>query len=171
MRVLVYDVETTISSKGSALDHRNKLCYTGLYDGDTYHLLDIEYTGSINKENLKIWKEVIASADLLIGANLKFDLHWAKRLGVDFSHCQVWDTQLVEFILSNQTTPYPSLNECCEKRGLGTKLDIVERDYWSKGIDTPDIPREILEEYLQQDLYLTYVLYLKQKEEIDEQTE
>jgi DNA polymerase I-like protein with 3'-5' exonuclease and polymerase domains len=38
---------------------------------------------------------------------------------------------------------------------------------WKEGIDTPDIPWNILESYLKQDLNLTYQIYLKQKEYFD----
>jgi DNA polymerase I-like protein with 3'-5' exonuclease and polymerase domains len=38
----------------------------------------------------------------------------------------------------------------------------VNTEYWSKGIDTPDIPFSILDEYLRQDLRITEEMYLKQ---------
>jgi DNA polymerase I-like protein with 3'-5' exonuclease and polymerase domains len=55
--------------------------------------------------------------------------------------------------------------------GLGTKLDVVASQYWDLGIDTPDIPREILEEYLSGDLTLTEQVYLKQVEELESRPE
>lgn len=167
MTPLVIDVETTILNKGNPFDHRNKLCYFGGYDGRSSTLLDIHYGAEVEHEGLRQASALVDSADLLIGFNIKFDLHWIKRYGINFKHCRVWDCQLVHFILRNQTTPYPSLNAVSEYYGLGTKLDVVARDYWDKGIDTPDVPREILKPYLEQDLLLTYQIYLKQLEEVN----
>lgn len=164
--MLVLDVETTTSNKGNPFDATNRLCYIGLSTGDASHLLDIHYGESTLHDSLQTARDLIRSTDLLVGFNLKFDLHWIRRYGIDFSHCSIWDCQLVHFILTNQSKPYPSLNDVAEYYGLGSKLDVVATEYWDKGIDTPDIPRDILEEYLQGDLDLTYQVYLKQKEEI-----
>jgi DNA polymerase I-like protein with 3'-5' exonuclease and polymerase domains len=94
-------------------------------------------------------------ADTLIGFNIKFDLHWLRRYGFDYSHCRIFDCQLAEFILGGQSEPYPSLNKTAERYGLGTKVDVVKTEYWDKGIDTTEIPIEILDEYLTMDLVLT----------------
>jgi DNA polymerase I-like protein with 3'-5' exonuclease and polymerase domains len=167
--MLVIDTETTILNKGNPFDFRNRCCYIGCFDGDTYNLLDLEYTDKLKKENLVQSNLLVSNHSLVVAFNAKFDLHWLRRYGIDFSHCDVWDCQLVEFILSHQTTPYPSLDSVADHYGLGHKLNIVETEYWSKGIDTPDVPRDILEEYLTQDLNLTYQIYLKQLEQVNEQ--
>jgi hypothetical protein len=70
-------------------------------------------------------------------------------------------------ILTGQSDPYPSLNKVCEYYGLESKLDIVAEEYWKNKIDTPDIPEEILKEYLAQDIKLTEQVYLKQLEQIE----
>lgn len=101
---------------------------------------------------------------LVIGFNIKFDLHWLRRLGLNVSHLKIWDCQIAEYMLSGQRIQYASLNATAEKYGLGSKLDVIEQEYWSKGIDTDEIPRDVLEEYLYQDLILTYEVYKKQKE-------
>jgi DNA polymerase I-like protein with 3'-5' exonuclease and polymerase domains len=48
---------------------------------------------------------------------------------------------------------------------LGSKLDVVATEYWGNKIDTPNIPKDILEEYLIGDLQLTQKVYDKQMEE------
>lgn len=103
-------------------------------------------------------------ADLIIGFNIKFDLTWARRSGVNFEGKRIYDVQLTEFVLSNQTETYPSLNGCAAKYGLGEKLDIVKTEYWEKGIDTPDIPHYILSEYCEGDVKLTYACFIYQQE-------
>jgi hypothetical protein len=75
---------------------------------------------------------------------------------------------LVGFMLEGQTNPYPSLNEAAEKYGFPTKLDVVKTDYWDKGIQTDEIPRDVLSEYCLYDIELTYKVYQKQLEQFNE---
>ena len=160
MTHLVLDVETTISNKGNPFDETNKLCYIGL-DRSCF---PIEYDSSPYGSFLRTVQSSINDADLLVGFNIKFDLHWIARYGIEFSTKRIWDCQVVHFIITNQTHPYPSLNDVAEYYGLPSKLDVVAKEYWNNGIDTPNIPRELLEEYLLGDLTLTEQVYLKQKE-------
>ena len=162
VKELVLDVETTISNKGNPFDQTNKLCYVGISSG----LYDIEYSYDPYVPKLHEIQQKIDEADILIGFNIKFDLHWIRRYGINFNTKRIWDCQLVHFILTGQTESYPSLNGVAAHYGLGTKLDVVSTEYWKNGIDTPDIPRDILEEYLQGDLDLTYQVYLKQLAEV-----
>jgi len=122
---------------------------------------------------------VMKSADgesettLIIGHNIKFDLHWLRRVCKtideitfeDFLATQkVWDTQLAEYILSGQNKLYPSLDYCSEKYG-GTIKDDRIKAFWQAGIDTPDIPEEMLTEYLKYDVDNTHKVFLGQLEE------
>ena len=132
---LVIDVETTISNKGNPFDERNKLCYVGLNNNNVYNLFDIEYSGNPYREQLNAIQNVINNDVVLVGFNIKFDLHWLKRYGINFQSNKIWDCQLVHFILQGQQTPYPSLNQVCEHYGLETKLDVVSTEYWKNKIE------------------------------------
>jgi len=101
----------------------------------------------------------VNNTKLLVGFNIKFDLHWLRKYEIDFSSCAVWDCQLAAFLLAGQSTPYPSLDGVSDLYGLGRKLDVVSVEYWDKGIDTDCIPQEVLYEYLEQDLLLTERVY------------
>lgn len=160
--VIVLDVETTISNKGNPFDESNKLCYIGV-DRDCF---PIEYDSSPYVDHLRTVQTTINSSSLLVGFNIKFDLHWLARYGITFNNARIWDCQVVHFILTGQSDSYPSLNGVCEYYGLESKLDVVSEHYWKNGIDTPDVPREILEEYLLKDLELTRQVYEKQVEEL-----
>jgi DNA polymerase I-like protein with 3'-5' exonuclease and polymerase domains len=166
MKELVLDVETTISNKGNPFDETNSLCYVGLRNESNSVLHAIAYSSDPYGSNLLSIQRSIDDSELLIGFNIKFDLHWIRRYGITFSNKRIWDCQLVHFILSGQTASYPSLNGVAAHYGLGTKLDVVSTEYWKNGIDTPNVPRDILEEYLQGDLDLTYQVYLKQLKEV-----
>lgn len=163
MNVLILDVETTISNKGNPFDQTNKLVCAGWkWVGENCPTQELYFPS--NHEDYLYFQATINRADIIVGFNIKFDLHWLRRIDIDFSSKRIWDCQIAEFILGNQKNPYPSLNQACEKYGLPLKLDVVEKEYWSKGIDTDQVPQDILSEYLSMDLSLTEQVFLKQKE-------
>lgn len=164
---ITLDVETTTSNKGNPFDQTNKLCYVGIDD----QVYNIEYDVEPYKDNLLKVQESIDSATVLVGFNIKFDLHWLARYGILFSSKRIWDCQVVQFILDGQANPYPSLNKVAEHYGLESKLDVVSEQYWKNGIDTPDIPEEILTDYLKQDVKLTEQIFVKQMEELNNRPE
>lgn len=124
------------------------------------YFTDIEY--------LKDLRASIGKATLLVGFNIKYDLHWARRHGVQVPQgVRVWDCQIAEFIIRGQLGAYPSLNEALSRFDLGQKDDKVA-EYWNMGIDTEYIPVDELRFYNNLDVELTYKLYLKQQEVMSE---
>ena len=164
-KYLVIDVETTISNKGNPFDETNKLCYIGLLNSSS-HIYNIEYDNEPYGNKLNEVQKEIDDSEILVGFNIKFDLHWIRKYRLNFIDKRIWDCQLVHFILTGQQNPYPSLNSVAEYYGLGSKLDVVATEYWANKIDTPNIPKDILENYLEQDLNLTKQIYFKQLEEL-----
>lgn len=158
MKVISIDVETTISNKGNPFDTSNRLCSVAWTDGSI--------SGCVNGNRDDTLQTIIDEADLLVGFNIKFDLHWLRNAGYNFDGKRVWDCQLAEFIISRQKMKYPSLDKCLEKYGLEAKLDVVKTQYWEQGIDTPDIPWDILSAYNIQDVKQTLELYYKQQEAV-----
>lgn len=153
---MVIDVETTIFQKGHPFSPNNKLCAVGLgAHKDSPIVAKVEYDDAPYGESLNTIRKFIDLHDVLVGFNLKFDLHWLRRYGVAFSHKQVWDCQLAQFIIECQTNPYPSLNKTAEFWNLGRKVDSVSEQYWENGVDTPDIPWDLLVAYTKQDIALT----------------
>ena len=146
MNVLILDVETTISNKGNPFDLTNKLVCVGLKWKDQLY---IEY------DHFDTIQKYIDFGYILVGFNIKFDLHWLRRIGIDISKIRVWDCQVAEFILNNQQTKYPSLDEAALKYGYPPKIDNIKLNYWDKGICTSKVPRDELSDYLTQDLLLT----------------
>ena len=162
MEVIVLDVETTIKNEGNPFTKSNKLCVVGL--GSDVH--KIEYDDAPYGQNLTKIKEALSNCKTLVGFNLKFDLHWLRRYGINIHdfQCNVWDVQYAHFCIRSQQTPYPSLNDVCEFYGLEKKIDVVANEYWDKGIDTPEVPYSLLDEYTKKDLELTLRCYEKQME-------
>ena len=151
--IVALDSETSIYNNGHAFDPRNKIvCWS-------FATPDI--AGKAYKWGEGRLQELIDSATLLITFNGKFDLQWFVKEGITYNPQKVWDVQLAEFILSNQTHRFPSLNETCEKYGIPLKQDEVKK-YWEQGIQTDQIPWEVLEEYAAHDAWLHLQCYLAQ---------
>lgn len=163
MNYLILDVETTISNKGNPFDLNNKLVMVGLKGHPPFL---IEYGHEPYGDALAKIQAIIDGADMLVGFNIKFDLHWLARYGIKFGDKKIWDCQLTHFMLGGQADTYPSLNRTAQHYGLEQKLDIVSENYWKQGIDTTEVPRDILEEYLEQDLNVTEQVFLKQVAEV-----
>ena len=160
MNLLALDTETTTHNKGQPYDSRNRLvCYS--------YANDLGAAGADLATPAALYAldhGLVAGADLIIGFNFKFDLHWLIKAGLSsLRNKQIWDVQIAEFILENQTNRFPSLNETAEKYGLEQKLDVVKTEYWDKGIDTADIPWDVLEQYATYDAELTLACYHAQK--------
>lgn len=99
------------------------------------------------------------SDNTLVGHNIKFDLHYLMRTHrhLMVGNFSIWDTQLAEYIITGQQTQTASLDELSTKYG-GTLKDDKIKAYWDAGVDTEDIPKEELEEYLRADLTNTHII-------------
>lgn len=156
MKILAIDTENNTWNTGAPFDRRFKnVCWSWA---------DTSGSGAVktSPDSLVHLAERIGHADLLVGFNIKYDCHVFRKLGVSFEDKRVWDCQLAEYVRSNQTWKYPSLEESCSRYGLGHKLDVIAEKYWKNGIQTEDIPWEELAEYAEQDALLTLKLYQAQ---------
>lgn len=161
---VTFDVETTIHNDGNPFDSKNKLVCVGLKQNEQPTIvIPIEYGGEPFGENLKRIAETLQAAEMVIGFNIKFDLHWILNYVPELHIRRVFDCQLGEFILSNQTSVFPSLDESAARFALPSKLDVVKSQYWAAGIQTDAIPWDVLAEYCAHDVDLTWELYKKQR--------
>jgi DNA polymerase I-like protein with 3'-5' exonuclease and polymerase domains len=176
MKYAVIDTESTGAqrpSSGSALDSRNRLCYIGVSimgsDCDQ-SCFPIEYDQvSSYGDTLSRVRDLLSGVHCLVLFNAKHDLHWLRRYGLYFPDKFIWDCQLAEFIIQGQTDPFPDLDTVSQKYGGPAKDKTVDKDYYSLGQDTDDVPASVLETYLLGDLrcteaaFLGQVAYLKDK--------
>lgn len=159
MTPLAIDTENNTYNKGAIFDRRFKgVCHS-------WATADSSGANQNNETSLAELRDRIRRADVLVGFNAKYDIHVLRKLGLtEHLGREWWDCQIAEFILSNQTWKYPSLNESCAKYGLGTKIDVIAEKYWANGIQTEDIPWSELAKYAEQDARLTLSLYHAQME-------
>lgn len=154
MQPLIFDCEATGAqrNKGNPFDPRNRLCCISFSFRGDRRVRDIEYSDGPYKHYLDDFQELLDEADLVVGFNLKYDIHWGRRYGLDFSKVKVWDCQLYHFLQSNQRVKLPSMDMVAAHWGVPQKLNVVRTEYWDKGLDTDEVPWDILSEYALHDV-------------------
>lgn len=157
---MTFDTENTgaLRNKANPFDPRNECVLLSYRDPDVG-------TTSIDPIDMDEFRQKVDTTDWIIGFNLKYDMHWGRRYGVSFKGKKLWDVQLVHFILTGQKNAYPSLNEVAEYYGLPCKLDVVKTEYWEVGLDTDQVPWDILLEYCEHDVWLTEQCARRQMQE------
>lgn len=175
MRFWIVDAETNTKNKGEGA--------IGDMPANPFHLDNrVVLWGERNSGNNRIidmtrvtrdWLECPAFLTyarahpvLLVGHNIAFDLKYVmKTWAADWQHARqnvyIWDTQQVKYLLSGQTEMYPSLDKCCAEIGFELKDEKIKQ-YWNDGIETEDIPRHELKEYLEHDLVATEAVFRHQ---------
>ena len=157
--ILCFDVETSTLNKGNPFSKGGKLISYSVKPDNK----EVSFNYHTSIDFLVELRALMQQAKVLVGFNIKFDLHWVARYGVrPPDRIRVWDCQIAEFLINGQRGSYPSLDECCEKYGLGQKDDKI-KEYWKLGIDTEFIPEDELKFYNNLDVELTYQLYLVQQ--------
>lgn len=104
-------------------------------------------------------QEVVNNHDRVIAHNLSFDLKWLWALGIDTSDSLMWCTLVAEYVLEYQPRIQDlSLDDLCGRYGLPPKKDKV-KVYWDAGIETDDIPADLLQVYCEQDAMNALLVY------------
>ena len=170
--VLILDTECTILDMGNPFHPDNKMCVVSLkFIGEPAEVIDVDYSSSHPVgDALRAVRRAVDRASRVVAFNAKFDLHWLRRYGIQVDK-PIWCCQLFEFVHEGQTEPYPSLEGCLSKYGLGVKYTDIATEYWNKGINTDLIPWDILETRARLDVEQTEALYLLQQKQLAEHSE
>lgn len=165
---LVLDTESSTFQKGNPFARRNMMCAVAWHNGDEgiSGCIRVDHGGNpVSADDMAELQEMINQCTLLINFNLKYDLHWLRRYGIIIpTGLRLWDVQVVHFILTNQEKAFPSLADVSTHWGLQPKYDLIEKEYWDKGISTENVPWEIVETRGIEDVKLTWDLFLKQRD-------
>ena len=155
MKYVIVDVETTGATngtKGNPFSASNNLVLSGI----RYKSICKTVSG-----NPRVEFSMLDKGLRWVGTNIKFDLHWLRRHGISLPAI-IWDCQYAQYCIERQKQSYISLDHCLEFYGYPPKLDVVRTEYWDKGIDTDEVPLEILSEYLEGDLIKTEQVFKAQ---------
>lgn len=168
MSYLIHDAETTIKKSykrtANPFDPENWVVANGFKrKGEEifcdYHLQPGQQRMPIQERD-----------KILVGFNYKFDLlyHWhLPKLQAFFKRGgRVWCCQYAEYLLEGQVpeSHMLSMDAVVEKYGGHLKIDEVKA-MWKAGINTPDIPKDLLLRYLggaEGDIANTEIIYLAQ---------
>lgn len=165
-KLLFVDVETTIrntvgKNKASAFCKDNFIVYSGVMrSGD----------GCVSIVNGPA-QPPTDEGYAVVGHNIKFDLHHLRAANEGWweyvMRNGVWDTSIAEYLLTAQIEKYPSLDSCAVKYGGTVKDNRLKDEFWGKGIDTTEIPEDIILPYLEQDVLNTKIIAEAQIEEAE----
>lgn len=158
---ITLDIETTIKEhmrrKASPFTLENWIVATGWALGK--QPVQGLYYGNDKVGSAGWLAELLKQEDpqYLVGFNIKFDMLHLIRAEVDYQAWmewiarggQLWDVQLAEYLLDGQKqeSHMLSLDEVAPRYGGTLKIDEVKA-MWQQGINTPDIPRQLLMDYL-----------------------
>lgn len=172
MSYFIFDLETTTyescRKKANPFDPRNKVVlFAAKYSVDKEVFLNQD-----NPAARQYFLNAMKTADVIIGHNIKFDLLYmftALYNDLEFKQAlksvQIYDTMFAEYLITAQQAKYYSLNEASLKYG-GTLKDDRIKEYWDAGIQTDEIPQDLLSEYAKHDILNTEIVYLAQQDEI-----
>lgn len=158
MPTISLDVETTKAPKHQPWIKGALLVAVGIVDEAgrkrtwLFNHDDIPSDNPPQKQMIREIQEEINNASRIVGANIKFDLSWLRALGISFDHCEIWCTQVTEYLLRGCLTGDLSLAALSTKYGIAAKKDLV-KSYWDAGYETTEIPLGVLLPYLEQDCY------------------
>jgi len=161
---IVLDFETTVKVHGSAVEPDNSLvlaCWQ-FPDGTKKQVLGNEF-------NMQQLVDDIKSVDFIVAHNAKFELQWLKRCGLHLEDVLVYDTKLAEYVLGgNRYAGFQTgLNQCLERRGMATKIDVMGLMY-KAGLCSTDMPESWLIRYCHKDVQVTHDLYKTQLTELSD---
>lgn len=159
-----FDAETTGATNGSygnPFHADNRLCVVGYGNSGGIGVANLLDVRNPSTPILEEFGRAYTDPNILsVGFNWKFDAHWSRRYGLVFpKQGNVWDCQLAHFIIHDQQTPLPSLEDCANYYGIGEKFLDIEVEYWKKGIDNDQVPSEILYKRVQTDVNITAKLF------------
>lgn len=169
--VLDFEVIANDGRYGSAVDPRNQLylaCWT--HKGRHYS----QFGGEFEQAALV---DAISKASFLVGHNVKYELGWLRRMGVDLSQVLVYDTQIAEYVLLGNLASGDakrglpsrsiSLDACCKRRGWRRKDPVI--DIWLKhGLTVDQFPRTWLYRRCVTDVGATRELFLQQRRSLSD---
>jgi DNA polymerase I-like protein with 3'-5' exonuclease and polymerase domains len=148
---IFFDLETSIKNRGEKAIGKNKASPYCVEN-------NIVYAGWSRGGFYSVGHEIpFRSGCTYIAHNIAFDLshlmcnhsHW--REAVFKKRIKIWDTMIVEYLLTGQRLTWASLDDLAFLYG-GTQKDSRIKEYWEADIDTEDIPVEEILPYLEDDV-------------------
>lgn len=158
---IVLDCETTNLDHGDANNPLNRLLVTAWTDKDK---IITTWGNELEQRDLV---RAISACDFIVGHNVKFDLKWLARCGLDLTTVKVYDTQIAEYcLLGNERQPL-DLGSVSVRYGFSPKAPFVDRAV-KAGVCPSDLPRSMLSSRVRLDVDTTRLVFLSQRKKVEE---
>lgn len=158
---ITLDCETTNINYGDSVKCDNKLLLSSYTtgDGNIRHIF-----GGVGSMELDQWiAELEDFEGFLVGHNIKFDLRWLARHGLDLSKVVVWDTMIAEHVFyGNRPNNIPvGLGPVAKRYGFSGKEPYIDVCIKS-GICPSELPISLLTRRCTYDVAVTEGVFQKQ---------
>lgn len=163
---LVLDFENDNAGKGSALEESNDIvlaCWTIYVDGQ--EVKRQHCWGGIYEQGELI--QDIGKVDFIVAQNLKHELQWLKRCGLELRDVLGYDTLLAAWVLDGNRKLERNLEALAKRYNIPGKVDMISK-FIKMGVLTRDIHPRWLQEYCYQDVDATHNVFLAQLKELEE---
>lgn len=171
MKIVTFDVETTHKEKPNG--GYTPLPYFGNHlvsigwkvgeDPTQYACVYHEERGQ-DSEGIEKFREDLATADVVVGHNIKFDLNWVRECGFTYEG-NVYDTMVAEYLLARARKWPLSLDALAKRYEVTEKKKDLTEDFLKSGKTFAQIPWDIVEEYGIADVEATWEVAKKQVSE------
>ena len=171
----VIDIETTYQGKWDTdtsdptpYNTANKLVSVG-YQTNTgekgyliFHHKEVN-DRRLYQANVKQLQDVLSRSKLIIGHNLKFDMSWLFESGFTYGG-RFYDTMIFEYINARGMKLPINLAATVERYKLPSKGDILKHYCGELGLNVDEVPLKELIEYGENDVDITWQLFVSQRE-------
>jgi len=182
MNIVVVDVENTVQKTekgkldGSPFNPDNYLVSVGagmiLPEIDEvevmyYFFKHDQYDGEDLHTNRRKLQELLDAADMLVGHNIKHDLHWLRESGFNIDNKIYYCTMVGEYVLSRGRKWLLSLKESAIRRNVTLKKSELVDEMFKSGTGFESMPMAVVEEYGIADCVSCGELFLAQLKEYE----
>jgi DNA polymerase I-like protein with 3'-5' exonuclease and polymerase domains len=120
-------------------------------------------TEAPTKRGLEVIQASVDWATTIVGQNLKHDMNILRYMGIDFEGKRLWCTMVSDYLLNGQDISLRyDLNSIAKRHDCPQKDPRVQT-YWDRGIETYNIPSNILGPYVLQDCRIPLLLFYIQR--------
>lgn len=164
---ITFDCETTNLNYGSSVCESNRTVLTSYLHANSSGVVSV--WGGMGELQDFIAK-LESHEGFLVGHNIKFDLRWMARYGLDLSKVLVWDTMIAEHVFYGNRSPNISLNlgKMAQRYGLPGKEPYIDVCI-NGGVCPSELPKSLLQRRCEYDVKVTEAVFQKQLQRAQEE--
>ena len=159
---LALDFETTNIEKGSALVQDNKVVCAAWTERDSPQICYRRGDELHQAALLDAIDRTLDAGGFLIGHNIKFELQWLARAGLDLTRVLVYDTMIGDFVRAGNRKWALDLGSVCRRYGGSGKTVLVD-SLIKGGVCPSQISDDLIHARVTKDVWDTVFVFLKQR--------